>query len=197
MAWIFNKLNDPQLVANFQRYCGVIPGVKTVNTTSFSNHTDETTCTNSVGDGMQNGTTSNLRHRRNESDFTAESSDQKTEGSSSDEDASEKEYTITNRFFYYIFHFAANLGNEIFYITFFPFWFWNIDGYVGRRVAVFWCAFMYLGQATKDIVRWPRPKSPPVIHMEKRYALEYGMPSTHAMVGAGMPFSILYCANAS
>ena len=101
------------------------------------------------------------------------------------------DYITTNSFFYYLFQFGASLGNEVFYITFFPFWFWNIDGYVGRRLCVFWCIFMYLGQATKDIVRWPRPPAPPVIRIEKRYELEYGMPSTHAMVGAGLPFAIL------
>ena len=102
------------------------------------------------------------------------------------------DYEVTNRFLYYLFHFGANLGNEIFYITFFPFWFWNIDGCVGRQLCTFWCIFMYLGQATKDIVKLPRPASPPVVQLEKRYALEYGMPSTHAMVGAGMPFAIFF-----
>ena len=100
-------------------------------------------------------------------------------------------YVINNVFLFYLFHFGASIGNEIFYIIFFPFWFWNIDGYVGRRICVFWCIFMYLGQITKDIVRWPRPSVPPVFRMEKRYSLEYGMPSTHSMVGAGLPFTIL------
>lgn len=101
------------------------------------------------------------------------------------------EYIITNKPLYYLFNFGANLGNEIFYITFFPFWLWNIDSFVGRRVCIFWALFMYLGQVTKDLLKIPRPASPPVIRMEKIYALEYGMPSTHAMVGAGFPFSIL------
>lgn len=101
------------------------------------------------------------------------------------------EYVIKNKPLYYIFNFGANLGNEIFYITFFPFWLWNIDSFVGRRVCIFWALFMYLGQVTKDVLKIPRPASPPVIRLEKLYALEYGMPSTHAMVGAGFPFSIL------
>ena len=102
------------------------------------------------------------------------------------------EYIVTNKLYYYLFHFGANLGNEIFYITFYPFWIWNIDGFVGRRVCIFWALFMYFGQATKDILKMPRPAAPPVMRMEKLYALEYGMPSTHAMVGAGFPFTILY-----
>ena len=33
---------------------------------------------------------------------------------------------------------------------------------------------------------------PPVIQLESKWALEYGMPSTHAMVGLAIPASILY-----
>ena len=44
----------------------------------------------------------------------------------------------------------------------------------------------------KDIVRWPRPSVPTVVQLETKWALEYGMPSTHAMVGLAVPCSILY-----
>ena len=43
----------------------------------------------------------------------------------------------------------------------------------------------------KDILRLPRPAMPPVIQLESKWALEYGMPTTHAMVGLSVPFSIL------
>lgn len=46
------------------------------------------------------------------------------------------------------------------------------------------------GQGVKDILRWERP-GPPVVKLQSKWALEYGMPSTHAMVGASIPFSIL------
>ena len=46
---------------------------------------------------------------------------------------------------------------------------------------------MYIGQGLKDIIRWPRPSMPPVVQLEKKWALEYGMPSTHAMVGLAVP----------
>ena len=103
-----------------------------------------------------------------------------------------KKYKVNNMFLFHLFHFGANLGNEIFYITFFPFMVWNYDYYVIRRSCAFWALYMYLGQATKDILKIPRPLSPPVMRMELRYALEYGLPSTHAMVGAGLPFSIFF-----
>ena len=105
---------------------------------------------------------------------------------------SEVEFKIKNKFLYYLFNIGANLGNEAFYILFFPTLIWNIDGWVARRMLVFWCLYMYIGQATKDVLKIPRPPSPPVIRIERRYALEFGMPSTHAMTGLGMPFTILY-----
>ena len=53
-----------------------------------------------------------------------------------------------------------------------------------------------VGQGIKDIVRWPRPSCPPVVRLQKKWALEYGMPSTHAMVGVSIPLSvILYTMN--
>ncbi len=114
-------------------------------------------------------------------------------GNTGDEvDEEKQDYQIHNQFLYYLFCFGANLGNEVFYIFFYPFFIWNVDAWVGRRICLFWSFFMYVGQATKDVVCWPRPPSPPVVRLEKRYALEYGMPSTHAMVGAGLPFSIFF-----
>lgn len=59
------------------------------------------------------------------------------------------------------------------------------------RVAFLWGIFMYVGQATKDILCMPRPASPPVVKLEERYVAEYGFPSTHAMVSAGLPISVL------
>ncbi|GAB6018409.1 hypothetical protein CHUAL_000124 [Chamberlinius hualienensis] len=105
---------------------------------------------------------------------------------------SNKNYLITISIWYHLFNFGAALGDEAFYVSFFPFWFWNIDGAVCRRVATIWVIIMYIGQGLKDIIRWPRPKSPPVVRMEEKWALEYGMPSTHAMVATAVPFSFLY-----
>lgn len=44
-----------------------------------------------------------------------------------------------------------HLLDEIFYATMIPFWFWNIDGYVGRRVVFVWAIVMYVGQGCKDV----------------------------------------------
>lgn len=50
---------------------------------------------------------------------------------------------------------------------------------------------MYIGQVAKDILKWPRPSSPPVVKLEKRVIAEYGMPSTHAMAATAISFTLL------
>ena len=104
-------------------------------------------------------------------------------------------YKINNKTLYYVFSFGAALGNELFYTTFFPFILWNIDAFICRKIVVMWWIILYAGQATKDILKRPRPLSPPVIKLEARYELEYGMPSTHAMVGTCIPFTMLFIAD--
>jgi len=99
--------------------------------------------------------------------------------------------TIHNQFWFYLFHLGAAMGNEIFYCLFFPFWFWNVDSAIGRKVGFLWGIFMYFGQATKDLLCMPRPASPPVVKLEERYVKEYGFPSTHAMVSARLPISVV------
>lgn len=56
------------------------------------------------------------------------------------------EYEITNKFWYYLFVFGTALGDEVFYASFIPFWFWNVDGAVGRRVVLVWTVVMYIGK---------------------------------------------------
>lgn len=103
-----------------------------------------------------------------------------------------QEFMIENRFLYYLFTFGTELGNELFYITFFPFIMWNVDAFVSRRLIMVWVWVMYLGQCTKDVIGWSRPASPPVVKVEMFYNSEYSMPSTHAMSGTAIPFSLFF-----
>lgn len=103
-----------------------------------------------------------------------------------------QEFVIENRFLFYLFTLGTELGNELFYIIFFPFIMWNIDVLVGRRLVMVWVWVMYLGQCTKDLLRWSRPASPPVVKVEMFYNSEYSMPSTHAMSGTAIPFSLFF-----
>ncbi|XP_077205036.1 sphingosine-1-phosphate phosphatase 2 isoform X3 [Paroedura picta] len=91
------------------------------------------------------------------------------------------EYVVKNYFYYYLFRISAAMGQEVFFITFLPFTYWNISPYVARRLIIMWSVVMYIGQVSKDLLKWPRPCSPPVVKLEKRTTAEYGMPSTHAM----------------
>ncbi|KAF1669037.1 Sphingosine-1-phosphate phosphatase 2, partial [Aptenodytes patagonicus] len=102
-----------------------------------------------------------------------------------------QKYIVKNYFYYYLFKFSAALGEEIFYITFLPFTYWNIDHSVSRRMIIIWSIVMYIGQVSKDILKWPRPLSPPVVKLEMRTDAEYGMPSTHAMAATAISFSFL------
>jgi len=51
--------------------------------------------------------------------------------------------------------------------------------------------YLSAGQILKDIIRWPRPACPPVVRLQDKWSQEYGMPSTHAMVGLTIPFSVI------
>ena len=91
-----------------------------------------------------------------------------------------------------MFVIGTQLGDENCYTLIFCFWFWNIDGAVGRRLYLVFNFVMYIGQGVKDMIRWPRPPMPPVVQVESKWSLEYGMPSTHSMVGLAVPMGILY-----
>ncbi|KAL0164335.1 hypothetical protein M9458_040088, partial [Cirrhinus mrigala] len=101
-----------------------------------------------------------------------------------------QEFIIENKFLFYLFTIGTELGNEMFFIVFFPFLMWNVDPYVSRQLIVVWAWVLFLGQSTKDLVRWTRPASPPVVKVEVFYNTEYSMPSTHAMSGTALPFSL-------
>ncbi|XP_072315115.1 sphingosine-1-phosphate phosphatase 2 [Eucyclogobius newberryi] len=57
-----------------------------------------------------------------------------------------------------------------------------------------WTVVMYVGQVLKDLLKLPRPLSPPVVKLEKRVEAEYGLPSTHAMAATAISFTLLYSA---
>ncbi|XP_072298530.1 sphingosine-1-phosphate phosphatase 1 [Eucyclogobius newberryi] len=101
-----------------------------------------------------------------------------------------QEFLIQNKFLFYLFTFGTELGNEMFFIIFFPFVLWNVDPLVSRRIIVVWAWNLLVGQSTKDMVRWSRPASPPVVKVEVFYNSEYSMPSTHAMTGTAIPFCL-------
>ncbi|CAL8137247.1 unnamed protein product [Orchesella dallaii] len=99
---------------------------------------------------------------------------------------------IRNKWALYLFRFGTALGGEMAFILFFTFLYWNVDEAVGRHVVLVWGICMYFGQALKDMIRWPRPTSPPVAKLDDNWVLEFGMPSTHAIVGSAVPAAVIY-----
>lgn len=163
---LFERLNDPHLVAKFQRFFGVEQKIHPAEPERRENDTDDddaialgrynskliypSSLLNDSDDQLAHPY--NLRsrksyHTRSRSDCSASSSSPDTSSQN------DKDYTVRWSFFYYLFHIGAGLGNEMFYCCFFPYWFWNVDGYVCRRLVLTWCIIMYIGQALKDVVR--------------------------------------------
>ncbi|XP_058060168.1 sphingosine-1-phosphate phosphatase 1-like [Anopheles bellator] len=165
-------LKSPELVVKVQEYFGIVYERNHANGVPLPNGKSATPTRNGVqSNGLANGcATGNHGGDKKKIDDNA--------------------YRVTNNFWYVLFIVGTELGDEIFYATFIPFWFWNVDSAVGRRVVMLWSAIMYVGQSLKDIIRWPRPTYP-VARLQKKWGLEYGMPSTHAMVSVAIPFSVL------
>eukprot|EP01087_Luapelamoeba_hula_P011896 TRINITY_DN3299_c0_g1_i1.p1 TRINITY_DN3299_c0_g1~~TRINITY_DN3299_c0_g1_i1.p1 ORF type:complete len:415 (-),score=39.54 TRINITY_DN3299_c0_g1_i1:81-1325(-) len=89
--------------------------------------------------------------------------------------------TPTNMFLHYLFVYGTAAGHELFYIIVLPFLYWMLDQRIGRRALVVWGTVFYVGQLLKDVLKLPRPPSPPAMRLSNIYEAEYGMPSTHAM----------------
>ncbi|XP_022096307.1 sphingosine-1-phosphate phosphatase 2-like isoform X2 [Acanthaster planci] len=102
-----------------------------------------------------------------------------------------KYYVAHNKWWFYLFSMGATLGDDVFYFMIFPMAAANLSWWATRRMVIIWGICMYIGQASKELLKWPRPSEPPVVRLERRYFMEYGMPSTHAMVGTLMPFTYL------
>lgn len=173
-------LRSPQLVRRFQEACGVKeikkPPEKQLKLASTS------------FDGAVGWLISKTKVRRQLKSYSAGSSP-----GSSPEPPDVIECECISLVDVY-FRIATELGYEPFYITFFPALFWNIDSYIARHAVLLWCLSMYIGQASKALVRWKRPAAPPAIRLEQNSNLEteFGFPSTHAIVSTTVPFYCLY-----
>lgn len=143
-------LKDPHLVARIQQLFGIRihyndEGSKDARTDKLENEDCRTVGSKRNGYGVY--AESNGRPVR---DGVAQRKE--TNASSEDDDAlpsdpESLDYTITNRLWYYLFLFGTELGDETFYSAFIPFWFWNIDGAVGRRVVLVWAIIMTIGKS--------------------------------------------------
>ncbi|XP_033282689.1 sphingosine-1-phosphate phosphatase 2 isoform X2 [Orcinus orca] len=135
MAELLWSLQDSQLVARFQRRCGLFPGP------------DEGPGEPCAGPAEGAARAPGLGHLP------------AAKGRGAGEPASGlrrvavpqayvQKYIVKNYFYYYLFRFSAALGQEVFYITFLPFTHWNIDPYLSRRLTIIWVYPFVLGLMT-------------------------------------------------
>jgi len=165
---LLEQLKDPQLVWDFQRTFGVRKVVR-------------------QGGAKSDGWTS---VKEGGSEKTSEQ--QKNSANDDHPNTNVVFYKTTNRLWHFLFLVGSQLGDEELLGLYFMIWMWCLDSAVGRKVVLVWTLVMYIGQGLKDMIRWPRPEMPVVVQIEKKWALEYGMPSTHAMVGLAVPAASIF-----
>ena len=120
-------LHEPEHVARFQRYFGVLPIANRkpdVIPKCDRNHLSDGNDNNLSASG--NGR-SDPYHRHHERKVTYDTNVldeciEEIKHSAKESTSTEIDYRITSWFWYYFFQFGAALGNEIFYILFFPTW---------------------------------------------------------------------------
>lgn len=180
-SW-YSYFREYEHVAKFQKLCGV--KVTRFEHQTVSDNDAMCTCQTLKGKDL-----TRRSHLCEEDKQSMEVPVQTQNGSDKSVDTKTK-IEIQNYFLYYLFNFGASLGSELFYLTFYPFTLWNIDSRLCRQLVLIWHILMYFGQLAKDFIKWPRP-GPPAVKLEERFEMEYGMPSTHTIVGTCIPFSLL------
>ncbi|XP_037630391.1 sphingosine-1-phosphate phosphatase 2 [Sebastes umbrosus] len=170
-------LHDSELVARFQRRCGLFL-VQTEHHDGSPVHADEPRG-HVKGRWDHQDKNSNYKYKENGCAISG---------------SSRPKYEVRNWLLHFLFLLSAGLGHEVFYITCLPCIHWNLDPFLCRRLVNMWTLVMYVGQAMKDVLKLPRPLSPPVVKLETRVDAEYGLPSTHAMAAITISFTVLLSA---
>ncbi|XP_006801220.1 sphingosine-1-phosphate phosphatase 2 isoform X1 [Neolamprologus brichardi] len=170
---LLTYLHDSELVARFQRRCGLF-------LVESAHLKPERPRGQLVRDRLDH-------HDRN-------SNYKYKENGYASRDCGRPRYEVRNWPLHFLFLLSASLGHEIFYITCLPNIHWSVDPFLCRRLLNTWALVMYVGQVMKDILKLPRPFSPPVVKLETRVDAEYGLPSTHAMAATAISFTLLLSA---
>ncbi|KAK9961815.1 hypothetical protein ABG768_007215 [Culter alburnus] len=192
MWGVISYLNSPELVVGFQRCCGLVLR----ETRSF---TPQNGCVNANGSLKDGPVTIHQRKAEQVANGTSRAQDSNSNYKCSSQyeikEHPRPHYEVRNWIFYFLFVTSSTLGHEVFYITFLPCIHWNLDPFLCRRLVNVWAVVMYIGQVMKDILKLPRPPSPPVVKLETRVDAEYGLPSTHAMAATAISFTLLLSAH--
>lgn len=137
-------LKDPQLVADFQNKLGIQPVSQRNSLREQSKR-----CLNTDIDYESNSRKKGNTKCGKLSEDEANSDDPMDKGENLykvENHGDSKNFTVKNKFWYYFFYIGTYLGDEIFYSIYFPFWFWNVDYNVGRRIITTWAVVMYIGK---------------------------------------------------
>ncbi|XP_048471207.1 sphingosine-1-phosphate phosphatase 2-like isoform X3 [Rhincodon typus] len=132
MADLLDRLRGPELVAQFQKLCGL------------SLLSEEKSARQHFAKAVRRAEP-DCTARFHAAAWTGHHVNAANNGTVPGTPVPQKKYKIENYFLYYLFLFAATLGQEVFYITFLPFCFWNIDPCVARRVINIWAYPFELG----------------------------------------------------
>ncbi|XP_021340801.1 sphingosine-1-phosphate phosphatase 2-like [Mizuhopecten yessoensis] len=198
---LLKDLNNPELTAKFQRFCGVhytrkessrcgSNGEMTERSGGTFKPAELSTSTAEQTTPLKNNLACDGLQKRNKNQMLKNEDDWEKSNDPPATDISE--YTIKYRLLLHFFTIASSLGNEAFYLLFYPCCYWNCDSLLIRQTALVWCLCMWVGQGTKDSLMLPRPSAPPVVRLETYYLQEYAMPSTHAMSATAIPVVLAY-----
>ena len=145
-------LKDPYHVWKFQQYFGVekVKMVEHVKNGKFqSKHINDLKTTINLEGNDKNNKNSTQTIVSSDEDYLSSSGAEEVVGSNKNVIY----YKINSWFWYFLFLFGTQLGDETYYSIFFCFWFWNIDGAVGRRVILVWNLIMYIGTNHSSEIR--------------------------------------------
>ncbi|XP_044209988.1 sphingosine-1-phosphate phosphatase 2 [Thunnus albacares] len=184
MLELLAYLHGPELVAGFQRRCGLF----LVEAAHHSQGMTRAPATPDHTDKPCGQLKTRWDHQDNNSNYKYKGNGCTAGG------CSRPQYEVRNWLLHFLFLFSAGLGHEVFYITCLPCIHWNLDPFLCRRLVNMWTLVMYIGQVMKDVLKLPRPCSPPVVKLETRVDAEYGLPSTHAMAATAIFFTLLLSA---
>ncbi|XP_063060389.1 sphingosine-1-phosphate phosphatase 2 [Engraulis encrasicolus] len=189
---IVEHLHSSELVAQFQRACGLFP-VTATEKTPARDESEPPPSNGHVG----------LVVNRHQSRRSEENSSKPNQGTRQQDNNSNytctkndgaPDYVSRRPVLHLLFLCSSALGSELLYISLVPCIQWSIDPFLCRRLVNMWAVVMYIGQVLKDVLKLPRPLSPPVVKLEKRVDAEYGLPSTHAMAAIGITYTLLLSA---
>jgi hypothetical protein len=134
-------LHEPEHVARFQQYFGILPKsnrqpdvIPIFNENNLNkNNNNDSLISDNNNDHDKNFSSDAIYHRHLEEKITYDSNvldecmeeikHNTNQNEDKDKTPRELDYKITSWFWYYFYQFGAALGNEIFYIIFFPTWY--------------------------------------------------------------------------